>query len=537
MQFAEEPDGGIAGEPGRVPASSPRPDWLAAFRWVGTVAVIVTSGVLYATLPPSPDQWFLGYTGWRLTQGAIPYHGFADGNWPACHWLHALSVLLFGNTPYTWRVFDFGLMLVSTLFASRTASSLWSARAASWLLVLYPALYVVLGRWFAGERDIVGAHFLLVALWFYWSGLSRRRPVFQIGTGALIALSVLVKPTFSLFGLFLALHCLFAVSTRMCTLQERLLHVVVAGVSSFAGIAAGFAFLLLEGTSPAMFWDLAVQSIVIRYGNDAASPSQFLRTFLQYFVGSWHWISAGAAAGLAANLLRRGPDWAARNLLFPALWVTGIVSYVLQAQGLGYTLGVSYAATVPILCSGLGLISFRHRPLRGWRTVLLAALAAVPVLGTAKKWSSEFRSSARWLTGRITAEAHYAAFGAGDGISTAEAMTLAAELKRTIPPGGTILVWGRANVVNFLARRPQPTRFHHNAVIMRSYLPARLSRRWNAWFREEVEENAPQACLVNEGELQGPSPLPESVTFLKDYLAKHYVRVRGVGESGLYLRR
>jgi hypothetical protein len=52
-----------------------------------------------------------------------------------------------------------------------------------------------------------------------------------------------------------------------------------------------------------------------------------------------------------------------------------------------------------------------------------------------------------------------------------------------------------------------------------------------------VEENAPQACLVNEGELQSPSPLPESVTFLKDYLAKHYVRVRGVGESGLYLRR
>ena len=46
-------------------------------------------------------------------------------------------------------------------------------RGGRWLLVLYPALYVVLGRWFAGERDFVGAHLLFVALWFYWTGLTR----------------------------------------------------------------------------------------------------------------------------------------------------------------------------------------------------------------------------------------------------------------------------------------------------------------------------------------------------------------------------
>jgi len=519
---------GAAGAPGRARA--------AAGRIAGAV-VVAASGLLYATLPPSPDQWFLGYTGWRMTEGAIPYQGFADGNWPACHALHAASVLLLGNTPYTWRVFDFGIMLVCTAFAALTARSLWGARAARWLLVLYPALYAVLGRWFAGERDVVGAHFLFVALWFYWTGITRRRAAWQVGTGALLALAVLVKPTFAVFGPLLALHALLAVRASLCPLRERLAHVLVAGGASIAALGAAFALLFAAGTPPQAFWELAVESIVVRYGNDAATSGAFLRTFLQYFAKHWHWISLGAVLGLGANLLRREPDSAARNLLFPTLWLTGLASYLAQAQGLGYTLGVSYAATIPILCSGLGLLSFRAPAARGWRRLVVVALVAVPILGTAKKWSAEFGSSVRWLTGRITAQEHYGGFDAGDGISAGEAIALAAELRRAVPEGGTILVWGRANVINFLAERPQPTRFHHNVVIMRRYLPERLAGKWNAWFHEEVEAARPAACLVNEAELDETPPVPGSIAFLRAYLAADYVRVRTVGLSGLYLRR
>ena len=58
-------------------------------------------------------------------------------------------------------------MVGAVLVAAATVRSLWGPRAGRWLLALYPPLYVVLGRWFAGERDIVGAHLLFVALWFY----------------------------------------------------------------------------------------------------------------------------------------------------------------------------------------------------------------------------------------------------------------------------------------------------------------------------------------------------------------------------------
>lgn len=515
-------------------ARHPRPPALAS---VAVLAVIAASGVLYATLPPSPDQWFLGYTGWRLAEGAVPYQGFADGNWPACHWLHALSVLLLGTTPHTWRVFDFALMLTGVGFAASIASSVWGRRAALWLLGLYPALYVANGYWYAGERDFVGAHLLLVALWFYWRGLTRRSAAWQVGTGLLLALSALVKPTFAVFGPLLAVHAVAAVRAEGFRPGVRLLHVAVAGAASVGGMLAGFAALALQGTSLAAFRDLAVESIVVRYGNDSRSTTALAGGLLATIATSWHWIFAGAALGFGAHLRRRAPDPLGGNLLFPVLWVTGLASYALQVQGLGYTLDVLFAATVPILCSGLGLVSFAGRPLRSWRTAALATIVLIPVAGTAKKWSGELGSSFAWLSGRIDRTTHYSRFGAGDDLSASEAMALAAELERRVPPGGTVLVWGRANAINFLSRRPQPTRFHHNVVITRSYLPERLSRTWNAWFQEEVEARAPEACLVNERELgEGPA-VPASVAFLRRYLEAHYVRERTAGASGLYLRK
>ena len=188
----------------------------------------------------------------------------------------------------------------------------------------------------------------------------------------------------------------------------------MAGGASFAGLLAGFGILRLEGTDLGTFWDLAVRSVVVRYGSDSATPATFLRMFVQNFVGSWHWITLGAVVGLGVNLLRGPQDRAARNLLFPTLWATGLVTYILQAQALGYTLGPLYAATIPILCSGLGLLQLPPASSRR-RAALVLALAAVPILGTAKKWSTEFRSSAAWLSGRIGAEAHYASFAPGTG--------------------------------------------------------------------------------------------------------------------------
>ena len=98
-------------------------------------------------------------------------------------------------------------------------------------------------------------------------------------------------------------------------------------------------------------------------------------------------------------------------------------------------------------------------------------------------------------------------------------------------------MWGRANVINFLAGRPQPTRFHHNVVLIRDGLPASLIDHWDAWFEEEVTGAMPQACLINLTELDGlPAPWPRSATFLRGFLDTNYTAARTIGLSVLYLR-
>ena len=78
-------------------------DEVSAERWIGRgllVATIVVSPLLaflYAQIPPSMDQWQLYYTGWLINLGHAPYVDIRDGNWPLSHWLHALSVALWGT--------------------------------------------------------------------------------------------------------------------------------------------------------------------------------------------------------------------------------------------------------------------------------------------------------------------------------------------------------------------------------------------------------------------------------------------------------
>ncbi len=92
-------------------------------------------------------------------------------------------------------------------------------------------------------------------------------------------------------------------------------------------------------------------------------------------------------------------------------------------------------------------------------------------------------------------------------------------------------------MLNFLSGRPQPTRFHHNVVLIRSNIPPSLIDHWNSWFREELEENKPSACVVNLKELDELSlPLPESAIFLRQFLDRYYEPDRMIGESMLFLR-
>ena len=109
------------------------------------------------------------------------------------------------------------------------------------------------------------------------------------------------------------------------------------------------------------------------------------------------------------------------------------------------------------------------------------------------------------------------------------------ELRQLVPEDGSVLVWGRANAINYLAGRVQPTRFHHNVVLIQPGIPPRLGERWNRWFRDDLERAHPEFCVVNLTELTNDLGVgPPAAVFLEKYLEQYYDSVRKIGRSMLY---
>lgn len=218
--------------------------------------------------------------------------------------------------------------------------------------------------------------------------------------------------------------------------------------------------------------------------------------------------------------------------LVGAVFATGIASYVAQGKGFDYHLAMAFVALVATLALGLGPLTDAAlaTPRTTSARVALAALL-IPVLGTALKVAHAFDSPAGWLLlGRISMADYLGAYPAGDGLSVAEASALAERLRTRVTEGGTILVWGRANVINYLAERPQPTRFHHNLLIMRARPPVSTADAWNRSFLEELERRPPDAAAVNRHQLWSSEEPPSAGTlFLREFLATRYVVVERVG--------
>jgi hypothetical protein len=505
---------------------------------------LAAMGALYSTLPPSPDQFEVDYLGWRLLHGARPYVDFIDPNWPGIFWLHSLSTLLFGNTMYAWRVMDYVLMLTGVLFLADWLRRTCSVQAAVWTLFLYPALYITTGSWFAGQRDILLLHLGFVSFWLDHLAWSRRRPAWQFGTGAVIALATLVKPTAVLIGVALALANSW---TRRLRFREAVMHLLAGILGAALALFAALLLLMLQGSTLSAFWAAAVEFNRPEYRLESATAAHLLGVLWKAYAVSWHWIGVGALLtliwllrGTRSETSRR--EGAEAPVLLPLIWAAGFASFVVQGQGFWYHLGVCYAATIPLLCIGLGALSEHLRSAGPYSArVVAAAVCLVPILGTAKKLAGTYLSVAALTVGQGTWEGHLARFSGGDGMNMQQVVSLSTKLRAIVPTGEPVLVWGTASAINFLAERPQPTRFYYFPVLVAASPTFPRAALWQEWFREDLEREPPLVCVVSKQAI-GPEPkrTMDSILYLKEYLAAGYNWVERIGERDgvdIYVRK
>ena len=501
------------------------PWWLllVGFSWI-------VLGAFYLTLPPSPDQFELDYMGWQMLEGAVPYRDFIDMNWPGVIWNHALSTALFGNHLWSWRALDFIAVALSAFFLQDLLKRTAGKTAAALSLVLYPLFYTSLPQWFSGQPDMTAGQLLLVALWFHVRAYETRVCRWQIGTGILIAAAMLNKPTVGVLGLLLPVQALLL----RVPLRRVVLQTAVAASTAMGCLLLALLALLAQGATVREVIEALYTYNAWTQFLEAASPGELARQWLAVHVAWWHYLSILAVVG-GGLLLWRSPRRIAATAL-PILWLGGLLSFLAQHRGFAYHLGPCFIPIIGLAAAALGLCwdAGRARGPRSWATALAVFLLLVVGAGGVRKLYDNYGSlPVAFLQGDYSL--HLAKFTEGDGLTVADAVTLTEQIERAVPAGETVLVFGTASSMNFLSRRPQPTRFFYAPVLINAHPPLPMADRWIDLFESDLQRARSRWCLISttvrKSWLEGGS---RGAQALRDFLAAHYRRIGFIGsEEGL----
>ncbi|SFU12669.1 hypothetical protein [Sedimentitalea nanhaiensis] len=459
-------------------------------------------GALYLTVPVSPDQALFDYIAWSHLQGDLYYSGAVEQNFPGKMLMHELGIRLFGVEFWSFRAIDTLLLVLSTLAGAGFLKRV-GFQAAPWVfLFLYPAIYVTSGYWSAGQRDIVAMGVLLGALCLMGPAPARRAGMASLTAGALVAVAVLIRPTYlsALAGLLVF---------EWLRLAGEPARVWTARLGQSLALCLGFAAVIgavvWYGAQLEVLDDFYQQAILFNLqAYQVPQPrSRLVPPMLFVLSNSWHWIVALGAFGGAVWGLQRG--WSRGLLLIVGLIAAVLLSYFAQNKGFGYHLGgLLPLMTLLIAVAVDGLNGWRRNaPGPALRTLAMAMLVLTVVLtslGSAKKLWSYRDNMATLLHGPFAPVQQDPRRPAWADI--AETVQI---IRDDSAPDAFVLQWGRVFAVPFLAERRSSLRFFQLAGL--DGLAATGFSGYEAWQQEiaqDLRDKPPAFALIDTKEVSLP---------------------------------
>jgi dolichyl-phosphate-mannose-protein mannosyltransferase len=169
-------------------------------------AVLVACSLIFLVMrrnwPMVGDAALLRYAVFLIRHGWTPYQDIVDINMPGAYWATAFGMNLAGSVDASWRVFDVGLIALTGLgyFAIARPYSRFAALFATAMLLL---VHGQDGVQQAGQRDLVIAALLVVAVAFLLEAVRRDNCFYLVPFGLAVGLSATIKPTAAPLGLVL----------------------------------------------------------------------------------------------------------------------------------------------------------------------------------------------------------------------------------------------------------------------------------------------------------------------------------------------
>jgi hypothetical protein len=426
--------------------------------------------------PLQMDQYFHHYLGWRLAEGELPYIGSYDQNFPGGAIIHAICILVFGQTSLGFAVFDLILQSIGLYFIAKTAKHLSVDAAAVIAPVIYALTYIGLGAWNIGQRDAFIVPFLAYSVWLLVHDRLSPRQLFALGLSC--GYMLLLRPMFILFAVFAALY-------------------IVRGERSWRDAIT----FLIFGALPALLvialyviigsFDILYESIVqfnlevygkFRHGVTMRGSGTMTLIFI--------WGLVGVAYMVLKDRTRSRP-------LVPVLIATLIapISTFIQGQGDAHHMTPSYAMAA--IWSGVGIASVIEifKPRREGRRIIGLAIAvfAIVLRGSDRLPWDSMDAFAKGGSLRSIYESY-----TSTDVKLAEELTVADYLKPQLSGGDQLFIWSMRIWPYQLTGHSAPTRFQtHEHILMQPKGQALtvLQLKWRAEMMRDFESRPPKFIL------------------------------------------
>lgn len=296
--------------------------------------VVVPLVVLAGRLAWSSRGWplihdapLMHYIAWRIGDGAAPYRGLFDMNFPGVYLLHMFALELFGAGDSGWRVFDLAWLAGTSLAAAALAAP-GGGVAAAGAGLFFAVYHLAGGAWQAGQRDFLLCPFLLLGALAVarWAERASGRTSL-VWAGLVLGAGITVKPHAGLLAAsFVGLVAVVA---------RRDGRAPVRAVGSFTAAlvvapAVIVAWLTAKGALGA--WREIVFDYLLPFYARLGRPERW--AFHRWHV--WIPITAGVVLSLGAALVRG--RFTARHAVVALGLAYGVAHYFGQGKGWEYHL-------------------------------------------------------------------------------------------------------------------------------------------------------------------------------------------------------
>jgi hypothetical protein len=543
------------------PAGSPAPaqPWVAQrSRWWlwGALTVAFLRVLPALRFPLGRDEATYCFIGQDLLRGQVLYRDLWDNKPPGIFYIYAVIVKIFGPVMWSVGIVDILWLLAISVCIFYFAKRYLGAPAAAIAVVSNALWHCSQGYTQAVQPEAFVALFVFLAYFLLMSALARNRWG-NVAAGLLCGAAFWMK--YNAAPLFPALTFLPYLDFSSFDTEPRRVRLTISWRTWWVRtllVMTGFVLAILGvllyfwaiGALPAL---REVQFEVLpRYGSMFLERihhySLFALDLIHIHLGVWTEVTFGVALVIAR---RRRELGAIAPVVMMAL--AGFISTASQIRFSPFAFETAY----PFFAMLWGYVIFQgyegfqylrgYFRRRGWRLagallwLMLAQVVYFPLPDVAYSLGEEYGSLGEWVH---DPQRSYASYSFPHPLEKLhDQLAVIDYLKYNATSSDAVFVWGTAPLINFLAQRPNPSRFVSNLALVspwgpvhwRQELIGELNRKPPRFIVVARHDTIPFVTLTHDDSEQSLAKFPALAAFIRN----HYEPVENLDDFELYERK